>query len=150
MFGNKIHMRRGAINLAPTRANQHVCVNINHVVNKNIGGFAKIKNPMINKNSLSNIIRTFKAICSYEVNKHVKFYFKWQRNYHEHIIRNAKEYLIISNYIKNNPKMWDRDRNNTKTPYHPKNFDFLCFLVYSKNIKKPNNYLVYIRRISHE
>ena len=27
----------------------------------------------------------------------------WQRNYHEHIIRNAQSYIHISNYITNNP-----------------------------------------------
>ena len=36
----------------------------------------------------------------------------WQRNYYERIIRNEKEYLKIKEYIKNNPKMWYRDRNN--------------------------------------
>lgn len=36
----------------------------------------------------------------------------WQRNYYERIIRNEKEYLKIKEYIKLNPKMWGRDRNN--------------------------------------
>ena len=36
----------------------------------------------------------------------------WQRNYFEQIIRNEKEYLKIKEYIKNNPKMGNRDRNN--------------------------------------
>jgi len=34
----------------------------------------------------------------------------WQRNYHEHIIRNEKEYLLISNYILNNPLNWKEDK----------------------------------------
>ena len=33
----------------------------------------------------------------------------WQRNYHEHIIRNAQSYIHISNYITNNPANWDKD-----------------------------------------
>ena len=33
----------------------------------------------------------------------------WQRNYYEHIIRNAQSYIHISNYITNNPVNWDKD-----------------------------------------
>ncbi|MBR9831306.1 hypothetical protein GYB57_04085 [bacterium] len=34
----------------------------------------------------------------------------WQRNYHEHIIRNDKAHENISNYIINNPQKWDNDK----------------------------------------
>jgi putative transposase len=33
----------------------------------------------------------------------------WQRNYHEHIIRDEQSYINISDYIKNNPANWDND-----------------------------------------
>lgn len=33
----------------------------------------------------------------------------WQRNYYEHIIRDEDEYLIISEYIQNNPLKWQED-----------------------------------------
>jgi hypothetical protein len=33
----------------------------------------------------------------------------WQRNYHEHIIRNEIEYAKIANYIENNPISWEKD-----------------------------------------
>jgi len=33
----------------------------------------------------------------------------WQRNYFEHIIRNAESYTNIENYIKNNPANWIKD-----------------------------------------
>ena len=33
----------------------------------------------------------------------------WQRNYHEHIIRDEQSYSKISEYIKNNPANWDND-----------------------------------------
>lgn len=36
----------------------------------------------------------------------------WQRNYYEHIIRNEKELDKIREYIKLNPFMWGRDKNN--------------------------------------
>jgi REP element-mobilizing transposase RayT len=34
----------------------------------------------------------------------------WQRNYHEHIIRNNKSYQYISNYIINNAINWQKDK----------------------------------------
>ena len=33
----------------------------------------------------------------------------WQSNYHDHIIRNEKDYWRIKNYIRNNPKNWTDD-----------------------------------------
>jgi len=36
----------------------------------------------------------------------------WQRNYHEHIIRNEQSYIKISEYIINNPANWDNDSLN--------------------------------------
>ncbi len=34
----------------------------------------------------------------------------WQRNYHEHIIRDEQSYQRISDYIINNPKNWKEDK----------------------------------------
>jgi len=34
----------------------------------------------------------------------------WQRNYHDHIIRDKQEYYRISEYIRNNPARWEEDR----------------------------------------
>jgi putative transposase len=36
----------------------------------------------------------------------------WQRNYYEHIIRDEKEFLKITNYIYNNPQNWATDEDN--------------------------------------
>jgi putative transposase len=36
----------------------------------------------------------------------------WQRNYYEHIIRDREDYARIADYIKNNPKRWDKDEEN--------------------------------------
>ena len=94
-----IDFRRGAINRAPTG-----------VVN---GGFSGTKNPMLNPNSLSKIIRWFKGRTTFEIHK-LGFFFQWQRNYYEHIIRNEKSYDEIYAYIQSNPQMWIRDHNNPK------------------------------------
>lgn len=34
----------------------------------------------------------------------------WQRNFHDHIIRNQKDYSRIADYIKNNPFRWVGDK----------------------------------------
>ena len=38
----------------------------------------------------------------------------WQRNYHEHIIRDEQSYQRISDYIINNPSKWKDDKFYTK------------------------------------
>ena len=35
-------------------------------------------------------------------------YKNWQRNFHDHIIRDERAYINISNYIRNNPKNWKK------------------------------------------
>lgn len=67
------------------------------------------------------IIGEFKSLTTNEYIKNVKENgwdrfdkYLWQRNYHERIIRNEKEYFKIRNYIKLNPCVWYRDRNNLK------------------------------------
>lgn len=34
----------------------------------------------------------------------------WQRNYHDHLIRDERAYINISNYIKNNPRNWKKKK----------------------------------------
>ncbi|MGD9159077.1 MAG: hypothetical protein PVG39_11770 [Desulfobacteraceae bacterium] len=36
----------------------------------------------------------------------------WQRNYYEHVIRNEDELNLVREYIVNNPKRWEIDREN--------------------------------------
>ncbi len=36
----------------------------------------------------------------------------WQRNYHEHIIRNQREWDALRKYIADNPMQWTLDREN--------------------------------------
>ena len=36
--------------------------------------------------------------------------FQWQRSFHDHIIRNAKSFATISNYILNNSRQWIQDK----------------------------------------
>ena len=41
----------------------------------------------------------------------------WQRNYHEHVIRNDADYNRIAEYVANNPQRWIEDK------LHPDNLD---------------------------
>ena len=68
---------------------------------------------------LQSVIQWFKTMTTNEYIRNVKenkwerFNGKlWQRNYFEHIIRNEKAYLKISQYIFNNPLIWLEDSIN--------------------------------------
>ena len=57
------------------------------------------------KNSISKIIQQFKGMVTKDLG-----YSIWQKLFHEHIIRNEKEYLKIKQYIINNPYNWENDK----------------------------------------
>ena len=70
---------------------------------------------MINYN-ISKIIRWYKGRCSFECRK-INPNFGWQTRFHDHIIRNAKSFDTIQNYIFENPLNWKNDKfykNETK------------------------------------
>lgn len=64
-------------------------------------------------NSLPTIIRSYKSAVTKWCNEN-DHTFLWQRNYHEHIIRNEKELDRIRGYIINNPANWNEDENFIK------------------------------------
>ena len=79
------------------------------------GGFAGDKNPMFHSN-ISRVIRWYKGRCSFECRK-INPNFGWQTRFHDHIIRNAKSFDTIQNYIFENPLNWKNDKfykNDTK------------------------------------
>ncbi len=82
-------------------------------------GFAPTRIPPTVKiaPTVGNIIGAFKSITSVEYirgieTKNWKQFDKrlWQRNYWEHIIRNDDSFDRISQYIKNNPRKWHKDK----------------------------------------
>ena len=60
--------------------------------------------------NLASIIRGFKSAVTTRAKKAGYSHFGWQSLYHEHIIRNAKSFENIQNYIINNPEKWESDR----------------------------------------
>lgn len=70
-------------------------------------------------NTVGRILQAFKSITTYEYTIGVKqhgwmpFHAKlWQCNYYERIIRNDNELNGIREYIVNNSKKWEMDREN--------------------------------------
>ena len=61
--------------------------------------------------SLSVIVGSFKSATSYKCHKQ-NLNFAWQSRFYDHIIRNEISLNKIRRYIRNNPQMWYRDRNN--------------------------------------
>jgi putative transposase len=64
------------------------------------------------KNSLATIIRQYKSSVSRIISKQFNETNIWQRNYHEHIIRNDNEWNNIHLYIEANPANWTEDLEN--------------------------------------
>ncbi len=68
--------------------------------------------------SLSTIIRSYKSIVSKIVHtRYQEQNFVWQARFHDRIIRNDNELNRIRQYIIDNPKRWELDRNNTNDLY---------------------------------
>jgi len=66
--------------------------------------------------SVGAIIGQFKSATTKRINqmRNVVHAPIWQRNYHDHIMRNEADLNRIREYIKNNPATWNDDRNNPK------------------------------------
>ena len=60
-------------------------------------------------NTIGSIVRGFKIGVTKWVRANTNIYQIWQRNYHEHIIRNEEAYFKIHEYIENNPIRWEED-----------------------------------------
>lgn len=54
--------------------------------------------------NVSNVLNKFKGYASKKAGMTI-----WQKSYHDHIIRNEKDYLKIWEYIDNNPYRWKED-----------------------------------------
>jgi len=66
--------------------------------------------------SLPTIIRTYKAAVTRVIGREHNTTGIWQRNYHEHIIRNEREMDNIWRYIEANPAQWADDDENPQKP----------------------------------
>lgn len=62
------------------------------------------KNDSVYATDVSNVIKQFKGYASKRAGAII-----WQKSYHDHVIRNEKDYLKIWEYIENNPYRWKED-----------------------------------------
>lgn len=58
------------------------------------------------------VVNQYKRIVTIHAKK-IKGNFDWQPRFHDHIIRHAKSYETIQNYIATNPENWENDTLNT-------------------------------------
>ena len=60
--------------------------------------------------SVGSIVRGFKTGVTNWFHQNTDIDIVWERNYYEHIIRDAKAYNNITRYIINNPNNWNEDK----------------------------------------
>ncbi len=65
--------------------------------------------PSPTNNTISHTVSTLKRFVNKEIGQNI-----FQRSFHDHIIRDEKDYLKIWNYIDINPQKWEEDCFYTK------------------------------------
>lgn len=73
---------------------------------ENKGGITGLHNPML-QDSISKVMRWYKAKCSYDVRK-TGIPLEWQSRFYDHVIRNQRAFDRISQYIIDNPGNWKK------------------------------------------
>jgi len=88
-------------------------------------GCAPLPQPFRPPRSLGSFVAGFKAAVTKRINgiRGTPELPVWQRNYHEHVIRNEEDRDRIRQYIAGNPTCWDQDRENPD--YRPGNDNHL-------------------------
>ena len=61
---------------------------------------------------IPELIGAYKTTVSKRIHLSGDASFKWQKSYHDHIIRNRSSLNRIKNYIETNPEKWDSDTFN--------------------------------------
>lgn len=70
----------------------------------------KVKGLEVKIKSVSSLLGALKTTSSKEIHNLGLEDFAWHRSFHDHIIRDEKSYVNISNYIDSNPKKWIQDK----------------------------------------
>jgi putative transposase len=65
--------------------------------------------------SISSLMGAYKTTSSKQIHQLGNNNFNWQRSFHDHIVRDAKRYDNIFNYINDNPARWNEDVFNKET-----------------------------------
>jgi REP element-mobilizing transposase RayT len=59
--------------------------------------------------NLNQVIAQYKSGVTRKIREIITDISVWQRSYHDHVIRNQREYEKIWNYIEGNPSNWNKD-----------------------------------------
>ncbi|MFH1288006.1 MAG: transposase [bacterium] len=86
------------------------------IINNPVGnGHARSVNNHTKNNNLSVIVGSFKSAVTKRINQlNNTTPFKWQKSFHDHIIRIDQSLNKIQEYIIYNPVNWDMDEHNIK------------------------------------
>lgn len=68
--------------------------------------------PVYKIKPIPELIGAYKTTVSKRIHLSGDASFKWQKSYHDHIIRNRSSLNRIKNYIDSNPEKWDSDTFN--------------------------------------
>ena len=68
------------------------------------GGASRTSPPTRQHEAVPQFVSTLKRFCNKEYNGNI-----WQRSFHDHIIRDRRDYQEISQYIQDNPRLWRED-----------------------------------------
>jgi REP element-mobilizing transposase RayT len=120
IVGDEHHRNKGDHKDRPYSIKENVGCTITNESNvPNCRGESRIRPCGTSENSLGRIIQAFKSLTTRHYARGVRNYgwqsFEvrlWQRNYHEHIVRNEQELENIRHYVVNNPLQWAHDREN--------------------------------------
>jgi REP element-mobilizing transposase RayT len=63
-------------------------------------------------NSISSAINQFKSVSTKQI-RNERYFFAWQPRFHDEIIKDQEQFYMIKQYIKNNPKNWEKDEYNS-------------------------------------
>ena len=64
------------------------------------------------RNTLSVLVRTYKAAVTTACRAAQRSEFAWQRGFYEHIVRDPRQLDALRRYVRDNPLQWALDRDN--------------------------------------
>ena len=109
---NHIHILMEIIN---EKSNNNNCRDVaRYVSTDNKNNSINFSNISPKSNSISSIIRSFKSAVTKQINPQ-SIFFSWQPRFHDHLIKDHKEFLLIKKYIQNNIKNWKTDKYFSKS-----------------------------------
>ena len=81
--------------------------NRKHTLSRIVGAIHE--SPLRGRSVVSQMIGYIKMNASKEIHSRYGDVIVWQRSFHDHIIRDRRDYEEISQYIQDNPRLWRED-----------------------------------------